>query len=103
MPLLETLPVGPGCAQWAVWGTTARVVVTDPGRLDDAVTLIQSELAAVDEACSRFRPDSELERVLRRRGRPTSISPRLAELIRTSLTAATETDGAVDPTPGSAM
>jgi thiamine biosynthesis lipoprotein len=33
MPLRELLPIGPGTAQWPVWGTTARLVVTDPDQL----------------------------------------------------------------------
>ena len=103
MPLVETLPVGTGCAQWDIWGTTARIVVTDAGRLDEAAALVRAELAAVDEACSRFRPDSELERLFLRHGRPTRISPRLTELLAAALTAAAETDGDVDPTLGTAL
>jgi thiamine biosynthesis lipoprotein len=60
MPLVEMLPVGTDTAQWTVWGTTARIVVTDPARLALAVPLVRSELAAIDAACSRFRDDSEL-------------------------------------------
>jgi thiamine biosynthesis lipoprotein len=103
MPLLETLPVGVDTAQWPVWGTTARLVLTDPSQVTRARNLVQAHLAAVDEACSRFRTDSELSRVLRAGGRPVRVSPLLAELVAAALRAAERTDGSVDPTVGAAM
>ncbi|MEV6341903.1 FAD:protein FMN transferase [Actinoplanes sp. NPDC051851] len=103
MPLVETLPVGPDTAQWEVWGTVARLVVTDPARLGQASHLLQAELSAVDRACSRFRPDSELREVCRAGGRPVRISSLLAELVGAALGAARDTDGAVDPTVGGAL
>jgi thiamine biosynthesis lipoprotein len=102
MPLVETLPVRPGTAQWPVWGTVARVVVTDPAAATGARRIVEAELAAVDEACSRFRPDSELRRACTSPG-PVMIGERLAELVGTALDAARETGGDVDPTVGSAI
>jgi thiamine biosynthesis lipoprotein len=101
MPLVETLPVGDDTAQWTVWGTTARIVVTDPARLALAVPLVRAELAAIDAACSRFRPDSELSRACRA-GR-MRVSPLLAALVSAALEAAARTDGDVNPTVGAAM
>jgi thiamine biosynthesis lipoprotein len=102
MPLLERLPLRPTTRQWDVWGTTARIVVTDPKFADDAQALVKNQLNAVDEACSRFREDSELaraqRRLLERPGRPVVVSTLLAELIRAGLDAAARTDGDVDPT-----
>jgi thiamine biosynthesis lipoprotein len=103
MPLVETLPVGADTAQWAVWGTVARLVVTDPTRLDEAEHLLRAELAAVDVACSRFRPDSEIRDVCRSGGRPIVVSSLLAELVGAALDAARRTGGAVDPTVGAAL
>ncbi|WP_326554323.1 FAD:protein FMN transferase [Micromonospora sp. NBC_01813] len=103
MPLLETLPVGEDCAQWQVWGTLARVVVTDPTATSAARTIVEDVLAAVDGACSRFRPDSELVRACRSGGTPVPVSPLLAGLVSVALRAANETDGDVDPTVGAAM
>jgi FAD:protein FMN transferase len=103
MPLVETLPIGADTAQWPVWGTVARIVVTDPARLAAATDLVEAELAAVDEACSRFRADSELRRACRAGGRPVVVSPLLADLVAAALRAARETDGAVDPTVGAAL
>jgi thiamine biosynthesis lipoprotein len=104
MPLVEDLPVDEHTAQWELWSTTARLVVTEPDRLAEAVEVVRAELAAVELACSRFRPDSELE-ILQRTaaGRPVTVSPVLAELVGTALRAARDTDGDVDPTLGSAL
>jgi len=103
MPLVETLPVGEDTAQWDVWGTVARIVVTDPAALDTATDLVRAELAAVDAACSRFRPDSELNAVCRAAGRPVTVTPLLADLVAAALEAARQTGGAVDPTLGGAL
>ncbi|MEU4164303.1 FAD:protein FMN transferase [Actinoplanes sp. NPDC026670] len=103
MPLVETLPVGADTAQWEVWGTVARLVVTDPAQRDRAAGLLRAELAAVDAACSRFRPDSEIRDVCRGGGRPIVVSSLLAELVGAALDAARQTGGAVDPTIGAAL
>jgi FAD:protein FMN transferase len=115
MAIQETLPVGPDTAQWPVWGTTARLVVTEPAVLPAARTLVERELAAVDAACSRFRADSELMRLTGTpagttgpgtggaHGEPVTVSPLLAELVAAALAAAARTDGDVDPTVGSAL
>ncbi|XVU23742.1 FAD:protein FMN transferase [Actinoplanes sp. CA-054009] len=101
MPLVETLPIGADTAQWNVWGTVARVVVTDPAATEEAAAIVRDELAAVDLACSRFRADSELRQVTP--GRAVRISPLLAELVAAALGAARETGGDVDPTIGAAL
>jgi thiamine biosynthesis lipoprotein len=103
MPLQETLPIGPDTAQWPVWSTTARLVVTDPAKLPAAEAIVRNALVAVDEACSRFRSDSELMRLRSAAGRPVLVSPLLAELVEASLVAASRTDGDVDPTIGGAL
>ena len=103
VPLIETLPVDAGTAQWPVWGTTARLVVTEPDRLPEARRLVEDHLRAVDKACSRFRDDSEVFAVQRAQGRPVPVSALLADLVATALAAARRTGGLVDPTVGSAM
>jgi thiamine biosynthesis lipoprotein len=103
MPLVETLPVGPDTAQWSVWSTVARVVVTDPTLIDRAHSLVETELAAIDRAASRFRPDSEISQLRSASGSPVRVSPLLAEMIDVALRAARFTDGDVDPTIGNAL
>jgi thiamine biosynthesis lipoprotein len=88
--------------EWPVWGTTARVVVTEPSALPTARVLIESMLSEIDLACSRFRRDSELMAAGRSSG-PVQVSPLLATLVEVALRAAEESDGAVDPTVGNAL
>lgn len=97
------LPTGPDTDEWRIWTTTARLVVTDPAALPGARRLVDLALAAVDDACNRFRPDSELRRLELAHGRPTAISPLLAELVDAALVAAQRTGGDVDPTLGLAL
>ena len=95
---MSTVEAGPRSAEWEVWTTTARVVVTDPETLPAARRLVESVLRDVELACSRFRPDSELSRLPA--GEPVRVSRLLAELIGTALEAARLTSGDVDPTVG---
>jgi len=82
-------------------GTTAEVLVT--GDLAVAVGLLREELDAVDAACSRFREDSEIERLHRDAGRAVEVTPLLAEALAVALRAARLTGGLVDPTVGAAV
>jgi len=86
-----------------VFGTTAVLVVTDQAKLAAARSIAGAELAAVDQACSRFRPDSELSRLNGSGGALTPISDLFAALIAEALRAARLTDGDVDPTCGQAL
>jgi thiamine biosynthesis lipoprotein ApbE len=90
-------------AEWTAIGVLARVVVTDPEALGPARRRLQHDLAALDLACSRFRPDSEIRALDGNDGRPTSVSELLAGALAAALTAAAETDGDVDPTVGEAL
>jgi FAD:protein FMN transferase len=92
-----------GTDTFSVFGTTAALLVSEPGRLDDARAVADVELAAVDLACSRFRPDSELSRLNASGGAVTGITELFAELIEAALRAARLTDGDVDPTCGHAL
>jgi thiamine biosynthesis lipoprotein ApbE len=84
-------------------GCRVRLVVMDPRALTDAQWLLDAELAAIDLACSRFRPDSELMRLDLAEGRPARVSPLLARALAAAVDAARITDGHVDPTVGAAM
>lgn len=102
MPLVETLPVGADAAQWSLWSTTLRLVVSDPATLPRARVCVAEVTAAVEAACSRFRADSELSR-LSVDGRPVRVSALLGQLVEAGLRAAARTDGDVDPTLGTSM
>jgi thiamine biosynthesis lipoprotein len=84
-------------------GTFGAVLVSESGALDEAYRILSGELAAIDLACSRFRPDSELSALNAAMGREVSVSPLFAEAIHTALTAARLTDGDVDPTCGRSL
>jgi FAD:protein FMN transferase len=56
-----------------------------------------------DWTFSRFRPDSELNRVNRVAGTPVQVSAEFARAVRAALAAAVWTGGLVDPTVGAAM
>jgi thiamine biosynthesis lipoprotein len=85
---------------WEALGTTVAVRHTGPAQ-PALRAAVEAELRAIDEAASRFRPDSELCRLVA--GRPQPISPRLHEAITLALRAAELTDGAVDPTLGAEL
>jgi thiamine biosynthesis lipoprotein len=84
-------------------GTTAALAVTEESALPGARAILDSELAAVDRACSRFRPDSELSRLNAAAGGSLDVSDLLLEALEVALSAAATTDGLVDPTVGRTM
>ncbi len=100
---IDLVPLGRGAAQWPLWSTTARIVVTDPSVLPEAIGLVEEFLDAVDAACSRFRDDSQTRAVADARGRPVRVSPLLARYVAAGLQAARRTDGDVDPTLGASL
>ena len=85
------------------WSCTVRLVVDDPRALHPAAADLTALLDRVDRAASRFRPDSALSIANANAGRPTPVSRLLVDLVAVALDAAAETDGAVDPTVGTAM
>jgi len=90
----------PGTAFPAL-GTTATVVAAGTeAQLAQAADAVRAELAAIDRACSRFRPDSELSLLNAARGRPVPATPLLLEAVEVALRAARITRGLVDPTIG---
>jgi thiamine biosynthesis lipoprotein ApbE len=94
---------GPASACWTSLGCLVHLTVTEPGALDAARALLEADLAALDAACSRFRPDSELAQLDQAAGRPVPVSPLLAEAVAVALRAAELTGGDVDPTVGEAI
>ena len=114
-------PEALGAADWQALGTQVWLLVTDRGQLAEARRRLEADLDAVDRACSRFRPDSELMRLTADGPGPASpapaspapastveastveVSPLLAEAIAVALRAAATTDGDVDPTVADAL
>jgi len=84
-------------------GCGTRLVVTQPDRLAPARDAMDEVLRRIDEACSRFRADSEITALNAAGGKVVRVSPLLAEAIEVALRAARSTGGAVDPTVGTAL
>jgi thiamine biosynthesis lipoprotein len=93
--------------RFAALGTTATLVLADPdagpARLAEAERLLRAELADIDMACSRFRPDSELAWLHEQAGTEVTVGPLLAEALAVALRAARLTGGVVDPTVARAV
>ncbi|NRG41081.1 FAD:protein FMN transferase [Rathayibacter sp. VKM Ac-2835] len=87
---------------WELWTTTAQVVVhsSDLDVLAEAERHVRAVTTAVENACSRFRSDSELMARSAALIDGTHVSPMLAALVRIALAAARATDGDVDPSLG---
>jgi FAD:protein FMN transferase len=86
-----------------VFGTTAVLLVTAPQAIGEARKIVDQVLADVDQAASRFRPDSELSMLNAAGGGHVQVSAVFAELIGAALRAARLTGGDVDPTCARAL
>jgi thiamine biosynthesis lipoprotein len=84
-------------------GTTAELVVTDAAMRGPARAVLEAELAAVDQACSRFRDDSDLALVNAASGEWVAVSGTLLDALDAARRAARLTGGVVDPTVGVAL
>ncbi len=85
------------------FGTTALVAVTEAGSLAAARAVVERVVAEFDQACSRFRDDSELSLVNAAAGAAVRVGPVLLEAVTVALRAARLTGGDVDPTIGQAL
>jgi thiamine biosynthesis lipoprotein ApbE len=84
-------------------GTRNTVVVDDAAALPAAMTIVRGLIGLIDDACSRFREESELSQLNRSHGRVMELSPVLEEAIVAALRTAEMTDGLVDLTVGKAV
>lgn len=98
---MRTMAAARDC--FAVFGTTAVLLVSTPRALKQARGVLDAELAAVDLACSRFRPDSELAALNAAGGAAMKVSELFADILSAALRAARLTGGDVDPTCGRAI
>lgn len=89
--------------EWPLWGTTARIVITDPVALGRARRIADVILHDVESASSRLRDDSELGRIGGRAAEGVEVSDMLAALVERALLAARDSGGDVDPTLGGVL
>lgn len=83
-----------------------QVVLHDPVAEEEAETRIDRAFEAfrsIEQACSRFSPDSELMNATRFIRQPVAISPFLFEPLKFALNLAESTDGEFDPAIGKVM
>ncbi len=95
--------VRPSSARFWALGTNVVVLCARPECLDAVVAAVGHEIDAIDLACSRFRPDSELMALNTSAGRASQVSPLLLRAIEVAVRAAELTDGRVDPTIGGTL
>jgi thiamine biosynthesis lipoprotein len=98
-----TRPAPLSSALWSALGTTVVLCVTAADALPEATRLLERELAEIDRVASRFRADSEVERLNARAGEWAVISPDLYDVLLVALQAARFSGGLVDPTLGDAL
>lgn len=91
-------------------GTVVTVQVVGHGTTEgdraeraDAVGRAVAWFDAVERACSRFDPSSDLMQLCARPGVPVAVSALLFEAIQFAVAVAAESGGAYDPTVGAAM
>jgi thiamine biosynthesis lipoprotein len=92
-----------GIADDRALGASLKVIVTHPRSLGAAKAAVNEVIGAIDAAASRFRADSELCRLNAAPEQEVVVSPFLAQAISAGLRGAEISDGAVDPTVGTAV
>ncbi len=92
-----------GLSDGRALGTGLRLITTRAEAIDRCRAAVDAVLASIDLTCSRFRDDSELQAVNRAEGREVTVSPLLNQAVERALWAARWTEGAVDPTVGTAI
>ena len=92
-----------GIADDQALGGSLRLVVTESRLLRAAKAAVDQVINAIDEAASRFREDSELNRLNAAPEHEVVVSPLLGRAIAAGLRGARLSDGAVDPTVGAAI
>ena len=89
--------------QLRAMGTGVTIAAAEPDALAPAVAAAEVELSNIDQACSRFRADSDLSRINDRAGEWVRVGSLCIEAIEVALRAAEMTDGLIDPTVGGAL
>jgi FAD:protein FMN transferase len=92
-----------GRVRFPALGTGAVVLVSDRAGLTAAHRAVVAELDAIDRACSRFRPDSDLSAVNAAGGQTVAVGSLLFVALEVALRAARLTNGDVTPTVGEAI
>lgn len=89
--------------RWQALGTYVQLSVSDRDKAAAAERRARALLAVVDRACSRFRDDSDLNRVNAGAGTWVRVDPLLVTATVAAVEAAEHTDGIVHPLLGKVM
>jgi thiamine biosynthesis lipoprotein len=84
--------------KFEIWGLSGSLTTEHERQMEGATERLWYWLDALDEACNRFRDDSELSRLNESHGARTAMSPTLELALVAALRAADVTDELVDPT-----
>lgn len=106
VPAAPSVPTEPAAVDFAAIGTSNQLLATRADVLDAALAIASGYLDALDRACSRFRPDSEVSRLAAAAAHGPaefSGSPMLIDHLQAARHAARLSDGLVDFTVGSAV
>ncbi len=90
-------------ARFDALGTEIVIAVTDVMQLGNVVEQAHQRIDDIDRTFSRFRTDSELERLQRLGPGSHAASPLFIELLELALLAARSTEGLFDPTVRDAL
>lgn len=99
----ECISAGSARVDFEIWSTTATLVVTKPAVMAAARFELDDELLSIEKACSRFRPDSEINVLLSSPGSEVQLSSVLNDAMSAALRIAAATDYLVDPTVAAAV
>ncbi len=80
------------------WGLSGSLTTESDEQLDFAEQRLWHWINAVDAACNRFDPDSEISRLNRHHDGPFAISATFESALEAALRASDATDGLCDPT-----
>lgn len=86
-----------------VMGTHVVVLTLDAAARHAATTEALGQIESIEDACSRFRPESDLSKVNASAGETVDVGPCFIAALDVALDAARRTDGLVDPTVGQAL
>jgi thiamine biosynthesis lipoprotein len=89
--------------RWQSLGTYVQLSISDQDKAPAAERRARGLLATVDWACSRFREDSELNRVNAGAGTWVKVDPLLVDATVAAVEAAEHTDGIVHPLLGKVL
>ena len=85
------------------FGTTVGVWTTLPALLPGLQSSLHDWVATVEQACSRFRPESDISRANRATGTPVRVSRELVDAVDAACRMAAATNGLYDPTVGASV